>query len=405
MKPPWAVVLVVAAITAVTPIAMAAVVLGSSWVAADWLIVAAAAILGLSVVLSRVRAELGAALLILSVLVLLDPLPTLLDDSSTWVSLAGITLYAGLCWIAATLGRELPTARSVGWMAGFLLAWSWQFGFDVAVMMLTLGWWVVGRVLRHQSQLADRLRNRAAQLVAEQERSTAEAVRLERCRIARELHDVVAHCMTVIVVQARVGQQLSGSDSSATGEALDAISMSVAEAEADLDALVAVMAAQPAATLTAAYLDDLVRRSATAGTRISVTVRGDLAALPPAVAGLGRRAVQEAVTNALRYAPSSDIGVTVDCRNGLELIVVNEPPRSAVLPGLGGQRGLDGLHERAVALDGRAEWGPTSTDGWRVHLVLPGPGAGVPGSLGPDRSTVTGCQPRVSTALSAPPIS
>ena len=100
---------------------------------------------------------------------------------------------------------------------------------------------------------------RAEELAAEQERYALEAVRLERAVIARELHDVVAHCMTVIVIQARAGQQLLARDPDAAAEALDAISASALEAEHDVAALVELVNPEQSRPLTRTLLDELVR--------------------------------------------------------------------------------------------------------------------------------------------------
>ena len=112
---------------------------------------------------------------------------------------------------------------------------------------------------------------RADELAAEQVRFVAGAVRLERSRIARELHDVVAHCMTVIVVQARAGQQQVDADPAAVPQTLRAISSAAREAAGDIEALVMVMEPRP---LSRAILDRLIGRATDAGAAVSITVRG-----------------------------------------------------------------------------------------------------------------------------------
>ena len=149
----------------------------------------------------------------------------------------------------------LPLRWSAAWMAGLAVATVWALGFDVPVTMLGVGWWLVGVTFRHHEQISARLRHRADELAAEQERFAAEAVRLERARIARELHDVVAHCMTVIVIQARAGQQLTDLDPDGAAEALDAILATAHEAENDLDTLVGVMDPHRASPLTREVLE------------------------------------------------------------------------------------------------------------------------------------------------------
>lgn len=134
-------------------------------------------------------------------------------------------------------------------MVGYVAAVMIGLDFDAPITMLGVGWWLVGVTVQHREQLTARLQARADELTAEQERFAAEAVRLERARIARKLHDVIAHCMTVIVIQARAGQQLADLDPAAAVEALDAVVHTATEAELDLDTLVGVMD-PPGSTLT-----------------------------------------------------------------------------------------------------------------------------------------------------------
>ncbi len=168
--------------------------------------------------------------------------------------------------------------------------------------MIALGWWLVGRVLRSRRAVAENLRIRAAELSAERDRYTAEAVRVERTKIARELHDVVAHCMTVIVIQSRAGRHLLGSDPAAAKEALDVIIAVAAEAEADIGALVNLMDPELTRPLTRSLLDELVNRASATGATITAEITGDPADFDPATAVVAHRMVQEAITNAFRHA-------------------------------------------------------------------------------------------------------
>ena len=217
------------------------VVDGAPATAPEWVARSVPAAVGLAVVVTRVRVELAATILIVSVLTVFPSADVALDSPGVWPSVAAIALFAGVCWVTCSLGFLLPLRWSCAWMAGLGVATVWALTFDVPVTMLGVGWWLVGVTFRHHEQVSNRLRERADELTAEQERFAGEAVRLERARIARELHDVVAHCMTVIVIQARAGQQLTEMDPGGATQALDAILATAREAEQDLDALVGLV--------------------------------------------------------------------------------------------------------------------------------------------------------------------
>ena len=130
-------------------------------------------------------------------------------------------------------------------------------------------------------------------------------MRLERTKIARELHDVVAHCMTVIVIQSRAGRHLLDSDPAAAKEALDVIVAVAAEAEADIGALVKLMDPELTRPLTRSLLDELVTRAGATGATVTAEIAGDPAVLAPATAVVAHRVVQEAITNAFRHTPGA----------------------------------------------------------------------------------------------------
>ncbi len=367
----WPVVLVAAAVTALLPITALFAVGARPAGTEGWLVLAGPVLVAAAVGLSPVAVEWAAGVLAVTMAFLIAPASAMLDGADSWASVAGIALYLGVCWVSCAVGRQLPPGRSVAWMAGVLLAILWGTGLDVP-MVLGAGWWLVGRTLRHQEQVTVRLRSRARELAAEQQRFAAEAVRLERARIARELHDVIAHCMTVIVIQARAGQQQADTDPAAVTSTFDAIVESATEATADLDALVTVLEPHRPARgpLRRESLEALVRRAAETGTTVSLDVRGDPEVLDPARAAVGLRALQEAVTNALRHAPGSEVTVCLDCRRGLALTVRNGPPVAAGPATVGTGGGLAGMRDRAAGLGGSTSWGPTADGGWLLQVTL-----------------------------------
>ncbi|HYI59002.1 MAG TPA: histidine kinase [Microlunatus sp.] len=368
---PWSVTLVVAAVSTTVPLIASLALSGLPVSRTDWQVMAAAAALGLAVLLSRVRVELAIAVLCLSLLTVFPAASVAMSAVGVWQSMAGLALYAGVCWVTSGLGRQLPVRRSTLWMAGYIAAVVVGLDFDVALAMLGVGWWVVGVTFRHRERLAGRLQERANELADEQERFADEAVRLERARIARELHDVVAHCMTVIVIQARAGRELAQFDPASAAEALDAILATAREAETDLQALVGVMDGSAARPTIRNLLDSMVQRAVARGTPVRLRLHGDLGSLDAVRSAVAHRVVQEALTNALRYAPGAPVSIELDCRTGLTLAVTNGPATPAASITAGSGRGLAGIAERSSALGGTAVWGPTSAGGWRLAVSLP----------------------------------
>lgn len=362
---------VVAIAVAVVPVVALVVVAGRPDGTAGWVALAGPVTVAMAILLTAVRIEAAAIALGVAFAACLGPGTTALAGSEQWSMVAGVAIYVGACWVTCLLGLRLPLGPSVGWLAVVVVAGLYGTGFDVPVV-LGVAWWLVGRALRDRQRVTDRLRARAAELAAEQQRFAEEAVRLERLRIARELHDVVAHWMTVIVIQARAGQQQADTDPAALPDTLEAIRSAAAEAAGDVETLTQVMAGQRR-TLDAHTLAALVGRAAGAGTAVRWSVRGELDRLDPIWAAVGQRAAQEALTNALRHAPGSPIELTVDCRDGLCVTVENGLPAPPVAGGpvtVGAGRGLLGLRERAAELGGHADWGPTPGGGWRLRVVV-----------------------------------
>jgi signal transduction histidine kinase len=263
-------------------------------------------------------------------------------------------------------------------------------GDDVVFLLVGLGWWFIGRLLRSRMAVADSLRIRAVELAAERDRFAAEAVALERTKIARELHDVVAHCMTVVVIQSRAGRQLLGTDPEAAREAVDVIVAVTAEAEADIGALVELMDPVRGRPLTRAGLDELVGRAAMTGTSITVAITGEPDDLAPELAKVARRVVQEALTNCLRHAPGAAITIDISCGPTVVVAVANGPTGStpstgaaradlddgsmtqqASLGWAGAGKGLLGLRERVAEAGGEVNWGSIESGGWLVRAVFP----------------------------------
>lgn len=223
--------------------------------------------------------------------------------------------------------------------------------------------------------LAVRARRRdVAALTLEAEalaRRADSAVETERRRIARELHDVVSHAVTLIAVQAEAGSARLEADPAAAGRSLAAISQVSREALAELARLLAVLRDdEPDDDVGLANLPDLVEGFRAAGIRVEVEA-GDLRDLPGPVDRCAFRLVQESLTNVLRHTDQARASV-VAAREGdtLRLDVVSSGrPHTSSYGGSG--QGLSGLRERVGALGGTFRAGATPDQGFEVHATLP----------------------------------
>ncbi|MGD9697188.1 MAG: sensor histidine kinase [Thermoleophilia bacterium] len=249
-------------------------------------------------------------------------------------------------------------------------------GTEVVFLFIVPASWGAGRALRERSEAAAQLAQRARELEAEREAYAALSVRYERARIASELHDIVAHAISVMVVQATAGQRLVGRDPAATAETFANIADAARQAEREMGLLVGLLADEAAPSPDLALVEELVSRAAGSGLDVTLTLRGEREGLPPAIAAVAYRVVQEGLTNALRYAAGSAVAVTVDGRrDAVSVEVVNGPAgRGPALGDIGGGTGLRGLRERAEALGGTLEAGPRD-GGWRLAARLPVAGA------------------------------
>jgi signal transduction histidine kinase len=234
--------------------------------------------------------------------------------------------------------------------------------------------------------LADawRERNETGRRLTEQEQiSQAERTRRvvleERTRIARELHDVVAHHMSVIAIQAEAAPyrvpdppgELTSSFATIRGHALQALAelrrvLGVLRAERDDD--------QAAPQPTLDRLGELVAGVRGAGLAVQTAVAGTPRPLPAGLEVSAYRIVQEALSNAMRHAPGSEVRVEITyAPAALRLYVVNGPPQAPASAPPGPGQGLLGMRERAAMLGGELTAAPTAGGGYAVTAVLPLP--------------------------------
>ncbi len=284
------------------------------------------------------------------------------------VGCAALGVVAGLCFP----GRSAWPAA-----AGFaaLLAMLYLVTGDttVGLVMLTTPCFFAATALRLRRQTADELTLRARELTEERELFAELAVRNERARIAAELHDIVGHSLSVMVVQAQAGQRLLESDPGG-GEAarIEAIAESARQGEEDLRRLVALLGGEDVARPDLALIDEVVTRAARSGLQVTCRFEGEQVATSTPTGQLAFRVVQEALTNALRYAPGSAVHVLV--RSEAEVLVVrvtNDPAQGPPLGIAGTGRGLAGLRDRVHEIGGSLAAGLAGTGGWAVEARLP----------------------------------
>ncbi|MFD8199562.1 sensor histidine kinase [Streptomyces sp. NPDC003470] len=282
---------------------------------------------------------------------------------ATRVAAASAGLLAGV-WIWAGLVSGADAMASVvGQAVGFPLV-LWRFGY----------------VARRTGELTRELR-------AEQAERARREVAEERVRIARELHDVVAHHIAVINVQAGLARFVFHSDAPTARDALDTIEGASGEALAELRRMLGLLRADgvqgadgaPAPGLD--QLDEMAARVRTGGVGVDLRVTGAPRPLPPGVQLCVYRVVQEALTNVLKHAPGAHAAVELAYRAGeVTVSVTDDGPGDGrrqgadpdTIPERGGH-GLIGMRERAKLYGGTIAVGPRSEGGFGVRLTLPTP--------------------------------
>ncbi|HEX6699895.1 MAG TPA: sensor histidine kinase [Gaiellaceae bacterium] len=238
--------------------------------------------------------------------------------------------------------------------------------------ILPIAAWLLGDNLRTHRAYLRELEARADRLEREQEESVRRAATEEQARIARELHDVIAHNVSVMVVQAAAADDVFETQPDRAREALRAIEGTGRSALTELRRLLGVVrptvadfAPQPGL----AGLDALVEGVRATGLPVTLRVEGDLDDLPAGLDLSAYRIVQEALTNAIKHADASRADVRVrrtDDRVELEVIDDGAGPS-----GNGRGQGLIGMRERASLLGGEVEAGPKPDGGFRVKASLP----------------------------------
>jgi len=236
------------------------------------------------------------------------------------------------------------------------------------------GTWWFGRWMRRRRWDSRVLTERMEQVERDADAHAEQAVSDERARIARELHDLVAHSMGVIVILAQAAQRSLTSDPAAARSALCSIERSGREGLSEMRRLLDLLA-QPSATSTSPQprldqLDDLLMRLRQAGLEASCAVAGQPYPLAPGIELAAYRIVQEALTNVLKHAPGAKAVVVVRYHPELLEVEVTNTGAAPTSGGPGG-RGLVGMRERVAVYGGTIETAAQPGGGFRVTARLP----------------------------------
>ncbi len=237
------------------------------------------------------------------------------------------------------------------------------------------GPWVAGRGVRHHRERERLLENLTVELDRQLEDKQRKAEAEERARIARELHDVVAHAITVIVIQARGGRRSMDTAPSEAAEAFDAIEITARQALSEMRLMLGLL--QPEArpgvlspSPSLHHLPDLVRQIDEAGLPVELVIEGDPVPLPPGIDMSAYRIVQEALTNSLKHAGQTSARVVV-CHERdavrLEIADRGRGPNGRPVQG----SGLIGMRERVALFGGDIYAGAGTDGGFTVRVRLP----------------------------------
>jgi len=252
---------------------------------------------------------------------------------------------------------------------------------------LSLAVWAFGLVRRSRRETIEALVDRAERLETERDQQARLATAAERARIAREMHDIVAHSLTVMIAQADGGRYAAEADPPAATRALGTIAETGRAALTDMRRLLGVLRDEPrpergdSPTLgtttpqpAADDLEALVEQVRASGVRVSMVRMGSPRALPPGVGLTVYRIAQEALTNVLKHAgPEPVTTVMVQWRPDGITLEVTDDGRGAAADSDGLGQGLRGMAERATMFGGSVTAGPRPGGGFRVRAVIPTP--------------------------------
>ena len=319
-----------------------------------------------------------------------------------------ITVLIALAWMVDRWLENEPSAAGFGYVialhaVGAYLPPEKSKRFGAAAVLAVIGWTVVGvfysdlvgldalastaaasilplvigREVYQRRQRILALEERAERAEREQEEQARKAVADERERIARELHDVIAHEITVMALQAEGARRIATDVDPRIVEALDVIARSGRSTITEMQSMVSLLRSSDADDLTPqptlASLSGLVASIDEAGLPVTVEVNGTKPSLSAMEELTAYRIIQESLTNSLRYAgPGAAAKVVLDYdASGVRISVIDDGRGAAANGGHGGGHGIAGMSERVALHNGQLRAGPRTGGGYEVVATLP----------------------------------
>jgi signal transduction histidine kinase len=302
-------------------------------------------------------------------------------EASSLAVLIAVYTVGAMCELRVSLMALVPTAAVV---AGLSAATADVEGREtsaltgaVIAVALSVGIWALGAYVQTRRRYLRGLEERAAQAEREREQLARIAVHEERASIARELHDIVAHSVSVMLVGVRGARDILRTAPEKADETLARVETSGEQSLAELRRILALLrsperGAESRPQPSLADLDELVADYRAAGLPVRLEVTGEPQPLAGGVELSVYRIVQEALTNVLKHADPTRVTVTLAFRNsGLELEVVDDGARRTDHPDGSAGHGIVGMRERVALLGGELETEPRVGGGYRVAARLP----------------------------------
>lgn len=361
----------------VLALALAAVGLVEIWVAApERRVLGPVVVLAMVLPLAWRRCKpLASAAAVMLAMVAAVLLVVPVDDLTFFILVLAIALYSlgayATAWravlglvLAAAVNLAAVTAKDGPGLENLL------FGLVVAG-----GPWLAGRLVRRRTDSAVALALQAVELERTQADREENAVRAERARIARELHDIISHSVSVMTIQAGAIEAVLDQDPDKARSAAASIRQTGRQAQGELRRLLGVlreedgMGERTAPQPGLADLEELVAGVRRAGLDVRLTYDGARRPLPDAVELWAFRVVQEALTNTLKHAHASVAAVRIRFRRDALEVEVTDDGHVPVVAGKG--HGLVGMRERVGLYGGTLEYGSRATGGFRIRAVLP----------------------------------
>jgi signal transduction histidine kinase len=304
------------------------------------------------------------------------------NDSS-----AGLGIFVAFYTVAANMPRRRATIAAAITAVGIFISFAsyaalnsmsgWTSNMTITYFSFGIAW-LIGDNLRVRRAYTRQLEERASELEHEKEEKAAQAVTEERARIARELHDVVAHYVSVMVVQAAAARRVVDKDPAAAKGALEAVETAGRTALAEMRRMLEVLRTDDPGMGPQPGLGEIERLIATvreAGLPVEFSIKGEACCLPAGMDLAAYRIIQEALTNTVKHGGKAAATVAIHyTENTLEIEVVDDGRGAAapLLSGIDGSgHGLIGMKERVALFGGVLEVGPVLTGGYRVLARMP----------------------------------